>query len=501
MKNEKRGFCAGIFSESLITQKYAAGYVLLTVIAVLLFLVSFLSGRALSSQYCSAMDDLLELNNLFVAVENTNQAVYDYNLYLSPLSGETYTQEREKTRRILEEILRRMDQSYSREVTDLCYIVDSYLDKSDLLIEDISQFRAAGSSGDREDLVDAYMETQQLIAYINQNFQEVYIGKLETTQQMQHRIEWIQTILSVLQIAMLVLAMAVSTFFYQRVVRGMSQSVNKLIDFASGITKNLTFREHIHIDTGDELTVFANAFNEMMDTIHAQMAQIEADSRMREQLQEVEMENLRISSALQASQLRLLQSRINPHFLFNTLNMITQMAHMEDAEETAHLMEATADFLRYNLGKVTKSVTLADEIENTRNYIYIQRCRFGERIRFGFQVEESCTGLEIPCMILQPLVENAISHGVGSMISGGEVVVSLARQQEHVCLEVRDNGVGIAPELLEKIKTSFATERNDDSHIGLHNVYQRLRLFYGAGLKFELESRPGGTTVRMLLPG
>lgn len=501
MKNEKRSFCAGIFSESLITQKYAAGYVLLTVIAVLLFLVSFLSGRALSSQYCSAMDDLLELNNLFVAVENTNQAVYDYNLYLSPLSGETYTQEREKTRRILEEILRRMDQSYSREVTDLCYIVDSYLDKSDLLIEDISQFRAAGSSGDREDLVDAYMETQQLIAYINQNFQEVYIGKLETTQQMQHRIEWIQTILSVLQIAMLVLAMAVSTFFYQRVVRGMSQSVNKLIDFASGITKNLTFREHIHIDTGDELTVFANAFNEMMDTIHAQMAQIEADSRMREQLQEVEMENLRISSALQASQLRLLQSRINPHFLFNTLNMITQMAHMEDAEETAHLMEATADFLRYNLGKVTKSVTLADEIENTRNYIYIQRCRFGERIRFGFQVEESCTDLEIPCMILQPLVENAISHGVGSMISGGEVVVSLARQQEHVCLEVRDNGVGIAPELLEKIKTAFATERNDDSHIGLHNVYQRLRLFYGAGLKFELESGPGGTTVRMLLPG
>lgn len=501
MKNEKRSFCAGIFSESLITQKYAAGYVLLTVIAVLLFLVSFLSGRALSSQYCSAMDDLLELNNLFVAVENTNQAVYDYTLYLSPLSGETYTQEREKTRRILEEILRRMDQSYSREVTDLCYIVDSYLDKSDLLIEDISQFRAAGSSGDREDLVDAYMETQQLIAYINQNFQEVYIGKLETTQQMQHRIEWIQTILSVLQIAMLVLAMAVSTFFYQRVVRGMSQSVNKLIDFASGITKNLTFREHIHIDTGDELTVFANAFNEMMDTIHAQMAQIEADSRMREQLQEVEMENLRISSALQASQLRLLQSRINPHFLFNTLNMITQMAHMEDAEETAHLMEATADFLRYNLGKVTKSVTLADEIENTRNYIYIQRCRFGERIRFGFQVEESCTDLEIPCMILQPLVENAISHGVGSMISGGEVVVSLARQQEHVCLEVRDNGVGIAPELLEKIKTAFATERNDDSHIGLHNVYQRLRLFYGAGLKFELESGPGGTTVRMLLPG
>lgn len=500
MKDKKSRFRPQVFPESLITQKYAVGYILIMVIAVLLFFVSFLSGRVLSSQYRSATDDLLELNNLFVAVENTNQAVYDYNLYLSPLSSETYAQESAETRIILKEILDHMNVAYSREVTDLCYIVDSYLDKSDLLIEAISEFRAAGSSGDRAELVDAYLETQQLITFINQNFQEVYIDKLETTQQIQHRIEWAQMMLNVLQIAMLVLAMAVSIFFYQRVVRGMSQSVNRLIDFASGITKDPAFQEHIHIDTGDELTVFADAFNEMMDTIHAQMDQIERDSRMREQLQEVEMENLRISSALQASQLRLLQARINPHFLFNTLNMITQMAHMEDAEETAHLMEATADFLRYNLGKVTKSVTLADEIDNTKNYIYIQRCRFGDRIRFSFQVDESCTAREIPCMILQPLVENAVSHGVGSMISGGEVIVSLTRQQEHICLEVRDNGVGIEPHLLEKIKTSFSTERNDESHIGLHNVYQRLHLFYGAGLKFELESGPEGTVVRMLLP-
>lgn len=103
-------------------------------------------------------------------------------------------------------------------------------------------------------------------------------------------------------------------------------------------------------------------------------------------------------------------------------------------------------------------------------------------------------------MILQPLVENAISHGVGAMIGGGRVTVSLARQEEHVCLEVMDNGVGIEPQLLEKIKASFDRERDEGSHIGLHNVYQRLRLFCGAGLQFELESQPGRTVVRMLLP-
>lgn len=485
---------------SSITRKYATGYILIMVIAVLIFLVSFFSGRVLSQQYQYAVDDLLELNNLFVAVENTNQAVYDYNLYLSPLSSESYRQESAETRKIQKQILSHMDENYCREVVDLCCLVETYLEECDQLIEAISEFRAAGSSGDRAELVNAYTETQQLMNFINRSFQKVYTGKLETTQQMQDEIDRTQRILNVVQIGMLVVAIAVGIFFYLRVVRGMSRSVNQLIDFATGITKDLASQEHVHIDTGDELTVFANTFNEMMDTIHAQMDQIERDSRMREQLQEVEMENLRISSALQASQLRLLQSRINPHFLFNTLNMITQMAHMEDAEETAHLMEATADFLRYNLGKVTKSVTLADEIENTKNYIYIQRCRFGDRIRFDFQVDETCTAQEVPCMILQPLVENAVSHGVGTMISGGQVTVSLSRRQQRVCMEVRDNGVGIEPLLLEKIKASFDKEGSDESHIGLHNVYQRLRLFFGAGLEFELDSKPGCTVVRMLLP-
>ena len=499
MANERKQ-SARSFSGSSITRKYAAGYFLIMVIAVMLFVVSFFSGRTISNQYQHAVDDLLDLNNLFIDVENTNRALNDYYLYLRPLSSENYSKESAMTRQNLDRILDTMDASFSREVMDLCCIVDSYLKESDQLISAISDFQSAGSSGDRASVVVAYTQTQKLVSFINRSFQEVYASKLETTQQMQYHIEQVLVNLNVVQISMLALAMGVSVFFYQRVVRGMSRSVNQLIAFASGITQDLACQEHVHIDTGDELSVFADAFNEMMDTIHAQMAQIEMDSRMREQLQEAEMENLRISSALQSSQLRLLQSRINPHFLFNTLNMITQMAHMEDAEETAHLMEATADFLRYNLGKVTKSVTLADEIENTKNYVYIQRCRFGDRIGFEFQVDETCTGQEIPCMILQPLVENAVSHGVGSMIGGGLVTVSLSQREEHVCLEVMDNGVGIDPQLQKKIKDSFDTERDDDSHMGLHNVYQRLRLFFGAGLRFELESEPGRTVVRMLLP-
>lgn len=496
--------CKNVFgdmvSTSSITRKYATGYILTMVLAVVLFLTALLSSQAMSRQYHKAVDELLELNNLFVNVENTDQAVYDYYMYLSPISGESYDQSCRDTRDALNLVLARMDRQYSRDIIDLCYIIDSYLEESQKLIESISQFRAEGSLGDRSELVEAYGECQKLAGFINQNFQKVYTTQLESTQQMQEQSAQRQNQMTLVQISMLMLTMMVSVFFYQRVVRGISRSVNQLIDFATKITEDPACQEHIHLDSGDELTVFANAFNELLDRIHGQMDQIQRDSRIREQLQKAEVENLRISSALQSSQLRLLQARINPHFLFNTLNMITQMAHVEEAEETAHLMEATAEFLRYNLGKVTKSVTLADEIENTRNYVYIQRCRFGERISFLFEIEDDCTGLEIPCMILQPLVENAVSHGVGAMISGGKVTVSLKHQQDKICLEVADNGIGFDQERLERIQTLLATDVGDDGHIGLYNVYQRLRLFFGAGLQFEVESVPGSTVVRMLLP-
>lgn len=180
--------------------------------------------------------------------------------------------------------------------------------------------------------------------------------------------------------------------------------------------------------------------------------------------------------------------------------MISQTARMEEAEETARLMEATADFLRYNLGKVTKAVTLADEIDNTRNYVYIQRCRFGERIRFVFEVDESCAGQEVPCMILQPLVENSVTHGVGAMIGGGTVTIRLFKQDGAACLEVRDNGVGISAQRLAQLRDSFKKEGGEGGHIGLKNVYLRLKLFFGEGLQFSIDSGPDGTAVRIGLP-
>ncbi len=483
-----------------INRKYSAGYLLMLSITLLMFALSFVTTELLSARHRKTVDFLLELNSLFIDVENTNRAVYDYYLYLIPASGEEYTSASGTTRQALDALYERMGEEYSREVVDLCCMVDTFLTQSQQLIGQLSALRSAGSVEDNASIARLYAKTQDTISYINQSFQEAYTQQLTQVQRTQEQNDRMQTALSGFLMGMLVLALLVCLFFYRRVVIGITGAVNRLTDFAAKVTKEPASQEHIQLDTGDELSVLAGAFNEMLDTIHAQMNQIQTDSQMREQLQRVEMENLRISAALQSSQLRLLQSRINPHFLFNTLNMITQTAHMEDAEETAQLMEATAEFLRYNLGKVTKAVTLADEIENTRSYVYIQKCRFGERIRFDFEIDQSCADLQTPCMILQPLVENSISHGVGSMIEGGRVTVRLYRQGEgETCLEVEDNGVGISAQQLEQLRASFAPHSQGNEHIGLQNVYQRLWLYFGDGMRLELHSRPGCTLVRIRL--
>lgn len=164
------------------------------------------------------------------------------------------------------------------------------------------------------------------------------------------------------------------------------------------------------------------------------------------------------------------------------------------------MMEVTAEMMRYHLGRTTKPATLGAEIQNTRNYVYIQRCRFGSRIAFEFDIDESCLALEVPCLIVQPLVENAITHGVGPLVEGGRIAVRLLPREGLVWLEVSDNGQGIAPEQLAALRLSL-TEEAESSHIGLRNVCQRLRLYFGDSLRFHVDSTmPGGTAVRIGIP-
>jgi sensor histidine kinase YesM len=244
-------------------------------------------------------------------------------------------------------------------------------------------------------------------------------------------------------------------------------------------------------DSGPEFSILGEAFDDMANSIRANIQNIETNARLRRQLLEAENENLRMNELLMGSELKMLQDQMNPHFLFNTLGMISQIAAMEHANQAAELMDITTSLLRYSLDKSNRMSTLYEELECARNYLHIQQLRFGDRISFELKTDADLPNLMLPGMILQPLIENAVLHGVGEMLNGAMVAVSVSRKNNLLYLTVEDNGRGISGERLEELLNgdSYPLKNSDARiHIGLVNTKKRIEMLYGNFVTFHVES-------------
>jgi len=255
--------------------------------------------------------------------------------------------------------------------------------------------------------------------------------------------------------------------------------------------------------TDREIALLAAAFRSMIDTIQTQFSELKEASETLARLHDEELSNERMRALVKEAKLEALQARINPHFMFNTLNMICQMAYLENAVKTATLMEALSALLRYNLDSFGKTVSLADELKTLKDYIYIQNLRFGGRIDFPVECDGTLLGLRIPSLTLQPLVENAVLHGVKTYLKDARVAVSIAREGPVAMLEIRDNGLGMDEEKVEQLLESLNDRKSelDSERIGIYNVYARLSIIYGEQLDFSIISRKGeGTAIRISVP-
>ena len=214
--------------------------------------------------------------------------------------------------------------------------------------------------------------------------------------------------------------------------------------------------------------------------------------------------------------MKALQSQINPHFLYNTLNAGVGLAEVEEAERTSDYLDHLAMLFRYNLKGLDNVVTLRDEIRNIENYYQLMKVRFSDGIEFVFTLDEEMMDLEMPPLILQPLVENAFIHGFRDKASERKVEISVIREAEYARIEVLDNGRGISIEQLEMIKSrsildtdqlveshvmAVDTEHGHTTGLGVDNVKSRLELFYDSNEVFDIESKEGEwTKVTIRIP-
>lgn len=264
--------------------------------------------------------------------------------------------------------------------------------------------------------------------------------------------------------------------------------IKKLHDVTSTLTKN-DLQVLMTRDNVDEITELGMSFNIMIGRIRELLA---AKIKEQEHLKKVEF--------------KLLQAQINPHFLYNTLDTIIWLAEANKTREVIEIVRAFSSFFRIALSKGQDWITIHQEMEHVRSYLTIQKMRYRDILDYKVEVDEAILDGTILKLTLQPLVENALYHGIKNKRNGGTISVRARRTDQNVVLlEVQDNGVGITPYKLAQIQAEINSDSDEitikESGFGLENVNKRIKLFYGKQYGLSISSQYlEGTRVMVTIP-
>lgn len=248
----------------------------------------------------------------------------------------------------------------------------------------------------------------------------------------------------------------------------------------------------LRIDGNDEIGQLSRQFNYMVESIN----------RLMEQVVEKTEQNNTLELAQREIKLKMMASQINPHFLFNALESIRMNALLKGEKEIANVVRLLGRLMRKNLEVGREKAALKEEIEMVHSYLEIQKFRYEERLKYELDIDPDCNDLLIPPLIIQPLVENAVVHGVEDKVDGVHVEVLVHIIEDEVVVVVRDDGMGMTTERLSEVIQSISGAEESGQHrIGLRNVHQRLVLTYGVSSGLQISSEYGkGTEFKFTIP-
>lgn len=252
----------------------------------------------------------------------------------------------------------------------------------------------------------------------------------------------------------------------------------------------------------NEIGHLAKTFNEMKHSMKQQVKLLEEKNEMERELHKKETEALELQTLMEREKLQQLRSQINPHFLFNTLNVIMYTSRQEGAERTCSLIGSLSKLFRYALGSNESQVPLLSEVNIVDEFYALYHVRFGNRINMRWHIapEVDLPDTMVPSFILQPLVENSFKHGLGPKEEGGFVDIYIEEEGKNLLIRVADDGVGMSPETLEGLQKNLQNPPKTGEHIGVYNVAARLRL-WGKEYGMDIQSEQGkGTTAVLRLP-
>ena len=413
------------------------------------------------------------VNELSESLEQVESTVYEYLNTKSTQALENYYRYEQNYKNLIEELNdRNLDNEVKMLEKNIRRMSESYLEQTNETVQ-------AKRGRNVEKYKTSYEDENELYEYIN-----VYIYKLNNLRFKTNSANYQLLLLAMnvlyklcifVMLVVYALGLAVTTLLVRNMIRPLTALSNTAHEVAKG---NLNVPQ-LPVVVEDEVGVVTRSFNQMLESIRQNIEQLKES-----------MER---------------QAQINPHFLFNSLNAGAQLAMMGDADNTGIFLEKMADFFRYNVRKMEEDAMLWEEIGAVDNYIYILNVRFAGDITYIKEVDEGIDNIRIPSMILQPLVENAVQHGIHDCMETGWIRMEIHRNGEMLDVTVSDNGAGMTEEMIARVMAGRADQNEEDrfsTGIAVRNVIDRLQLYYKEENLFTIESDgPGkGTRVHIILP-
>lgn len=296
------------------------------------------------------------------------------------------------------------------------------------------------------------------------------VASLDGVKRMQ---EDIIMVLGILASVMLLVALGSSSIFANSVTRPIRKLEKAMAQVEQGVMDT-----EVSVMGSAEIQSLSNHFQDMMNRIRDLMDEI----RGKEQ-------------SLRASELKTLYSQINPHFLYNTLDTIVWLAEFGNMERVVSVSKAMARFFRLSLRGGSELTTVREELDHVRQYLIIQKERYQDKLAYEIISDENLLDITIPKILLQPLVENSIYHGIRQLPGTGLIRITAARTEDALLLSVKDNGIGF-----KTVDTIWKNSNTRLGGVGLKNVDERIRLYYGEGYGLVIRNdEGGGVTVTLRL--
>lgn len=348
----------------------------------------------------------------------------------------------------------------------------------------------APSAEDYVERMYAVMDQQDYLAEYALRLTQATLEQENTTYSSQatrlQRLPW-------LYFGLLAAAVALMLLLIRVLNRAVVQPLLRLAQASRSIAGGDYTGADLPVHSGDEVGQLTGTFNRMKHAMAEHLSTLNA-------LHREEVRNLALEKDLEHTRLEVLKSQVNPHFLFNTLNMISCMARLEDASTTDQMIVHLGSLFRHNLRTKQQEVTLEEELDGLEDYIYLQQMRFDGRITVEKKIEADPAAVRLPSFTLQPIVENAFSHGLKSCEEGGRILLRAWMQGRTLILTVADNGRGMTPAELDALQEKIAQSERTGRSIGLGNISRRITMLYPEG-RMQVFSREGhGTVIRFEIP-